>query len=203
MTTIEDKINLFSKIIYDKLNEEKKQRLDAFNLDAEKKISDEKERLNILKKNLQNQVKKKSNIKLSGVIAKEKLNKQREVLSLKDNLIKDVLESVREKLVEFTSTLEYKDYFISNIQKTLKEVEKGSYYIEVLKKDYDKFQSEIVVILNQYTDYNIEIKISGDDFIGGHVLKDNEGKFRIDNSIYSTLQANKEIIGVRVMEMLA
>ena len=203
MTTIEDKINLFSKIIYDKVNEEKKQRLDAFNLDAEKKITAKKEKLEDLKQNLQKEAKKKSNIKSNALVAKEKLNRQREVLSLKDNLIKDALESVRERLVEFTSTLQYKDYFISNIQNTLKGVDKGSYYIVVLKKDYEKFQTEIGVILSKCIDYNIEIKISGDDFIGGHVLKDHDGKFRIDNSIYSALQASKEIIGVRVMEMLS
>ncbi|MGH4051008.1 MAG: V-type ATP synthase subunit E [Clostridium sp.] len=203
MTTIEDKINLFSKIIYDKVNEEKKQRLDAFNLDAKKKITFEKTRLDDLKKSLQKEAKKKSNIKSNAIVAKENLNKQREVLALKDNLIKDALESVRERLVKFTSTIEYKEYFISSIEKTLKAVDKGSYYIEVLKKDYDKFKSEMEVILRGCIDYNIEIKILDDDFIGGHVLKDHEGKFRIDSSIYSALQANKEKIGVRVMEMLS
>lgn len=30
MTTIEDKINLFSKVIYDKVNDEKEEKLKAF-----------------------------------------------------------------------------------------------------------------------------------------------------------------------------
>ena len=41
------------------------------------------------------------------------------------------------------------------------------------------------------------------DFIGGLMLKDVEGKFKIDNSIYSKLLESKEIIGVRVMEVLS
>jgi len=203
MTTIEDKINLFSKIIYDKVNEEKKERLDAFSKDAQKKINVEQENINDLRQKLQREVKKKSNIKSNAIIAKEKLNKQREVLSLKDKLIKDTLESVRQRLVEFVSADEYKPYFIRNIQKTLKGIEKGDYYIVVLKRDYEKFQSEIEDILKAYDDYKIEIKISEDDFIGGHLLKDFKGEFRIDNSIYSALQESKEIIGVRVMEMLS
>ena len=44
MTTIEDKISLFSKIIYDKVNEEKKERLETFSLEAQKRINAEKKR---------------------------------------------------------------------------------------------------------------------------------------------------------------
>ena len=136
-------------------------------------------------------------------MAKERLNKQREMLFLKDKLIHEALENVREKLVEFVSLTEYKPYFLSILQKSLKEIDKGNYYIIVLKRDYEKFQTEIEDILNEYSDGNVEIKISEEDFIGGHILKDFEGKFKIDNSIYSKLQESKEIIGVRVMEMLA
>ena len=143
MTTIEDKISLFSKIIYDKVNEEKEERLEAFSLEAEKKINVEKEKIEELRQNLQRDVAKKSNIKANGIVAKERLNKQREMLSLKDKLIKEALENVREKLVEFVCLPEYKSYFLSILEKTLKEIDSGNYYIIVLKRDYEKFQSEI------------------------------------------------------------
>ncbi|MBU3110445.1 V-type ATP synthase subunit E [Clostridium lacusfryxellense] len=203
MTTIEDKISLFSKIIYDKVNEEKKERLDLFNIEAQRKISTEKEKIKDLSLKLQSESQKKSSIKSNALIAKEKLNKQREVLLLKDKLIEDALESVHQRLLDFVCLDEYKSYFISGIQRNLKAIDKGSYYILVLKRDYDKFKSEIEDVLKEYTDYNIQIKISEDDFIGGHLLKDFDGRFRMDSSIYSTLHESKELIGVRVMEMLA
>ena len=49
MTTIEDKISLFSKIIYDKVNEEKEERLKAFSMEAEKRINMEKEKIEELR----------------------------------------------------------------------------------------------------------------------------------------------------------
>lgn len=203
MTTIEDKINLFSKIIYDKVNKEKEEKLDAFSLEAEKKINIEKQNIEELRRIIQREVTKKTNIKANGIVAKERINKQREVLFLKDKLIMDALENVRVKLVQFVSCEGYKSYFISNLKKTLKAIDKGNYYIIVLKRDYKKFQSEIEIALREYGDYNFEIKISEQDFIGGHILKDFEGTFIINNSIYAALQESKEIIGVRVMEMLA
>ncbi|MFT5872100.1 MAG: V/A-type H+-transporting ATPase subunit E [Clostridium sp.] len=203
MTTIEDKISLFSKIIYDKVNEEKQEKLEAFSLDAEKKVNMESEKIEELRRGLQVEVAKKSNIKANRIVAKEKLNKQREILFLKEKLIGEALEGVREKLVEFVCSSEYKPYFISALKKTLAGIDKGNYYIIVMKRDYEKFKSEVEVILNGYSDGNIEIKISEEDFIGGVILKDFEEKFKMDNTIYSALQESKEIVGVRVMEVLA
>lgn len=202
-TTIEDKISLFSKIIYDKVNEEKEERLEVFKAEAEKRINVESEKIEVLKRNLQREVEKKSNINANKIVAKERLNKQREILSLKDKLIKQTLEDVHKKLVEFVCFDEYKPHFLTMLQNTLKGIDKGNYYIIILKSDYEKFQSEIEIVLKEYTNGSIEIKISEEDFIGGLILMDFEGKFKIDNSIYSKLQECKEKIGIRVMEMLA
>jgi V/A-type H+-transporting ATPase subunit E len=203
MTTIEDKISLFSKIIYDKVNGEKNEKLEALNSEIEKKLDSEKEKIEELRRNLQIEVTKKSNIKANGIVAKERLNKQREILFLKDKLIHNTLENVREKLVQFVSLPEYKLYLISTLQKILKEIDKGNYYIVVLKRDNEKFNSDIQVVISEYHNLNVEIVISDVDFIGGIVVRDFEGEFKIDNSIESKLQDSKELIGVRVMEMLA
>ncbi|MBZ9636121.1 V-type ATP synthase subunit E [Clostridium sp. FP1] len=203
MTTIEDKISLFSKIIYDKVNEEKEGRLKDFRSEAQKRINVEKEKIEELRRCLKRDVAKKSDIKANGIVAKERLKKQREMLFLKEKLIKEALENVGQKLVEFASLPEYKPYFLNILEKTLKEIDSGDYYIIILKRDYEKFKREIGVVLNNYSDRNVEIKISEEDFIGGIILKDIDGKFKIDNSLYSKLEESKEIIGVRVMEMLA
>ena len=203
MTTIEDKISLFSKIIYDKVNEEKEEKLEAFNREAEEKIKVEKEKIEELRSVLQREVAKKANIKANEIVSKERLNKQREVLILKDKLIRDALENVKEKLVEFVDSVEYELYFISAVQKTLKALDKGKYFVILLKRDYEKFQNEIEVILGNCSERNVEIRISEEDFIGGLILKDFDGKFKIDNSLYSKLQESKEIIGVKVMEILS
>lgn len=203
MTTIEDKISLFSKIIYDKVNEEKEERLAAFYKEAEKKIIAEKERLEELQRSIESEVVKKANIKANEIVAKEKLNKQREVLFLKDKLIKDTLENVREKLMDFVSSEEYRPYFINALQTMLKGIDSGTYYVIVLERDYKKFQNEIEVVLSKNSNMKVEIKISEEDFIGGLIVKDFEGRFKIDNSISSKLQESKEIIGVRVMEMMS
>jgi V/A-type H+/Na+-transporting ATPase subunit E len=203
MTTIEDKISLFSKIIYDKLNEEKEERLKAFNDEALKQIDTEKQNIEELRKNLQREAFKKANIKANEIVAKEKLNKQREVLALKGSLVKETLGKIKERLIVFVNTEEYKKYFLNRLQSILKEVEEGSYYAVVLSRDYERFKKEIEDIVNSYSNKKIEIKFSEEDFIGGIILKDLKGKFKIDHSLYSKLVDCEELLGVKVMEMLA
>lgn len=203
MTTIEDKISLFSKIIYDKVNEEKEEKIDALSKEINEKLNLEKEKIKELRQNLLREVTKKSNIKGNEIVAKERLNKQREVLFLKDKLICNTLENVRQKLVQFVNLPEYKNYFINTLQKTLMEINKGNFYVIVLERDYEKFKNEIDEVLKTRSDIFVEVKMSEEDFIGGVMIRDFDGKFKIDNSINSKLQDCKEIIGVRVMEMLA
>ncbi|MBU3194665.1 V-type ATP synthase subunit E [Clostridium algidicarnis] len=202
MTTIEDKISLFSKIIYEKLNEEKEEKLKAFNEEAELKINTEKEKISQIKKVSEREIIRKANVKASEIIAKENLNKQREMLRLKDDIIKTTIEEIKNKLLDFVNSKEYEDYLMSTVAKNLRLLSKGEYYLIVLDRDFNKYESQIKAILKDFLDKKIEIKVSKEDFIGGIMIKDFEGRFNIDNSISAKLEESKELIGIKVMEML-
>ncbi|MBB6630147.1 V-type ATP synthase subunit E [Clostridium algidicarnis] len=202
MTTIEDKISLFSKIIYEKLNEEKEEKLKAFNEEAELKINTEKEKISQIKKVSEREIIRKANVKASEIIAKENLNKQREMLRLKDGIIKTTIEEIKNKLLDFVNSKEYEDYLMSTVTKNLRLLSKGEYYLIVLDRDFNKYESQIKATLKDFLDKKIEIKVSKEDFIGGIMIKDFEGRFNIDNSISAKLEESKELIGIKVMEML-
>ncbi|MBU3203366.1 V-type ATP synthase subunit E [Clostridium algidicarnis] len=202
MTTIEDKISLFSKIIYEKLNEEKEEKLKAFNEEAELKINTEKEKISQIKKVSEREIIRKANVKASEIIAKENLNKQREMLRLKDDIIKTTIEEIKNKLLDFVNSKEYEDYLMSTVTKNLRLLSKGEYYLIVLDRDFNKYESQIKATLKDFLDKKIEIKVSKEDFIGGIMIKDFEGRFNIDNSISAKLEESKELIGIKVMEML-
>ncbi|MBU3195414.1 hypothetical protein KPL26_01900 [Clostridium algidicarnis] len=202
MTTIEDKISLFSKIIYEKLNEEKEEKLKAFNEEAELKMNTERKKISQIKKVSEREIIRKANVKASEIIAKENLNKQREMLRLKDDIIKTTIKEIKDKLLDFVNSKEYEDYLMSTITKNLKLLNKGEYYLIVLDRDLNKYESQIKVALEDFMDKKVEIKVSKADFIGGVMIKDFEGRFNIDNSISSKLEESKELIGIKVMKML-
>lgn len=203
MTTIEDKLSLFSKIIYDKLNEEKEEKLKAYDEEALREINNEKQNIEELRKNLKREALKKANIKANEIVAKEKLNKQREVLALKSNLIKVAVEEIKEMLLNYVKSELYKEYFLTLLKGVFQGIGDGRYCVILLSRDYERFKKEIENLINIYPSKIALIKVSEEDFIGGVILKDLEGKFKIDHSLYSKLTDSEEIIGVKVMEMLS
>ena len=202
MTTIDDKINLFSKIIFDKVNEEKDEKLGEFNKEAQKKLEEENAKISELKKNIQRDILKKANTKANEIVAREKLNKQREILALKEALIEATLDEVKDKLLQYVSSKQYDDFFMDSLEKALREVEAGSYYLVLVERDYQRFKEDIQALKGKFNNKTIEIRISEEDFIGGVILLDAKGTFKVDNSLFAKLQESKELIGVKVMEML-
>lgn len=203
MTTIEDKINLFSKILYEKVNEEKEERLKVFNQEAQKKLAEQRQKINESRKNLRIEFEKRYNIKANEIIAKEKLNKQRTILYVKDELIKDVLLQVRSKLTKFADSEGYREYLLSSFMKVMDNLEEGNYYLEITHKDYEKFEKDIKLIIGKYENKKMEIRISESDMIGGVIIKDFQSTFKVDNSLYCKLEESQEFAGIKVMEMLA
>jgi len=203
MTTIEDKINLFSKILYEKVNEEKEERLKVFNQEAQKKLAEQRQKINESRKNLRIEFEKRYNIKANEIIAKEKLNKQRAILNVKDELIKDVLLQVRSKLTKFADSEGYREYLLSSFMKVMDNLEEGNYYLDITHKDYEKFEKDIKLIIGKYENKKMEIRISESDMIGGVIIKDFQSTFKVDSSLYCKLEDSQEFAGIKVMEMLA
>lgn len=203
MTTIEDKINLFSKIIYDKVNEEKENKLEEFYKMEEKKLSSEKEKITELRKNLKTTLDKKYNIKANEIISREKLNKQKAILMLKDELVKNTLSEVKARLLYFISSQEYKYYFLKSLRKSIESLEAGRYKLIILERDYKRFYEEIELAKKEYSQINLTTIFSEEEFIGGIIIMDENETFKIDNSLYSKLEESREIIGIKVMDMLA
>lgn len=203
MTTIEDKINLFSKIIYDKVNDEKEERVKAFDAKVKEKMSLEKQKIDELRISLKTSLNKKYNTKANEIIAREKLDKQKAILAIKEELVNNTLSEVKARLLYFISSKEYKNYFIALLYKIFDELEEGKYNLILLERDYKRFENDIKAAIDKYSHINITIKTSNEEFIGGVILKDEKETFKIDNSLYYKLEESKEFIGIRVMEKLA
>lgn len=202
MTTIEDKIKLFSKIVYDKIDEQKNKDFEEFEKEKEKVLVEEKAKIKNLEKDAISEISKKAIIKANEIIAKEKLIKQQEILQVKEELIKDAESSLMEKLRTFCNTNEYENYYFGVINNTLNEIPKGNYVMYVSSQDFDKYESETYKHINSIGDIKIEIKKTKKDIIGGIIIEELEGRFRVDNSLYSKLLSSREKLGVKIIESI-
>lgn len=195
MVTIEDKINLFSKIIYDEVDEKINFQLDKLKkVEAETMEKEEKDIEKYKNKNTQH-INKKSDSKYEKAILELRIREQQELLSLKENMIDEILYSLKKRLVDFTNSDEYVDYIKKYLDNTLKSIENNEGSIVYFnEKDKEIFKK----IINKK---DVEISDETKDIIGGYILQDKNNKFRIDCSLDENVKECKEKIGISITEL--
>lgn len=195
MVTIEDKINLFSKIIYDEVDEKINFQLDKLKeVEAETMEKEEKDIEKYKNKNTQH-INKKSDSKYEKAIFELRIREQQELLSLKENMIDEILYSLKKRLVDFTNSDEYIDYIKNYLDNTLKSIENNEGSIVYFnEKDKEIFKK----IINKK---DVEISDETKDIIGGYILQDKNNKFRIDCSLDENVKECKEKIGISITEL--
>lgn len=202
-TTIDDKLRLFHKAIFDKLEERKQQALKKFEEEKEVILKEKMEELDKVRKVSEKEAQKKSKTKANEIISKEELKRHNEVLKLKSELIQKTLEEVKEKLIDFANSEDYDKYFKDNLTDALMNLKPGSYTLYAREEDLKRFQGYINE--KNLANGHIELKTSsfGENIIGGFMLEDASMKFKYDNTLISKLNDSKEQIGIMVTEALA
>ncbi|KAJ49321.1 hypothetical protein CTM_23704, partial [Clostridium tetanomorphum DSM 665] len=180
MVTIEDKLKLFSKIVFDKIDEELKSEFVAFQSEKEEILRNEEDKVNKEREREINAIKKKAEVKKREIISKAKIEKQKDILKLKENMIDSLLEELIMKLKEYTQCEDYKKYLYKEINLALTQFKNDQFILYLNKQDYEKYKEEIKCkILNS----NVSIEETKEDVIGGFILQDKDMKYRIDNTL--------------------
>ncbi|CDI50517.1 V-type ATP synthase subunit E [Clostridium tetani 12124569] len=110
-------------------------------------------------------------------------------------MINEALESLKERIMDFTKSDEYTNYIKNHLDNTLKDIEnKKGIIIYFNKKDLEKFKK----IINKD---NVEVSNESKDIIGGYIIQDKNNKFRVDCSLETSIEECKEKIGISITEL--
>lgn len=199
MTTIEDKMKLFSKIVFNKIDEEIKEQYLLFENEREEKLKKEQEKIKYKRENAIKDIERKSNIYKKEMVSKVKIKSQQEILDLKEGMIENILEELKLRLTNYADTEEYKNYLYNQINLIYSEFSHNSLVLYLNKKDMKVYGSEIKSL---YFNTDLEVRQMDLDIIGGFILEDKEKRFRIDNSFIRKIHDSKELIGMKVTEAL-
>lgn len=197
--TNEDKLNFFTKVIYERIDEdikksqmlfeqEKAQKLDKFN-----KYSKQKKASEI------SETEEKFNFRTMELITKAKHKSKQQILSFKETLIDYMISSLKNKFDEFVESEGYKDFFMDLINKTVQFVERQPANIYITEKDFHRYGFEVNQLLKGS---NVAVTSTDKPIIGGVIIEDIDKNFRIDNSILSVIEDNKDYISLILMEAL-
>ncbi|WP_186431036.1 V-type ATP synthase subunit E [Clostridium sp. BSD9I1] len=204
MTSIEDKLKLFTKIVFSEIDEQFKKQEEKASSEINEILLKENEKLKNYKEKTIKDIEKKITAKQREKVSKVKMDTQRKLLNIKEEIITETIEEVKKGITEYSSTEEYGSYLLNEI-KSLKSNEvleiPESFILYLSEKDIEKYKEDIEEELKDISQ-SFNIKPSKVPIIGGFILEDEDKKFRIDNSLIHKIYELKEEVGTKVMDEL-
>lgn len=192
-TTIDDKISLFTKVIFEKLENEygeKKQRL-IERYEAEKSAVEAK-----LKKKLEERISEASrdaNVKKDHMVSKAKAEAHFEVLRKREELLERLYDEIREKIRHFLDTPEYLEFLKDALIRVTSRFPRDEkvYYI-LTPDDFRKHEQEIRSFLQSLKpEGEFEVVIGDSGMLGGVIARSQTGRIEVDLSFETLLRENR------------
>lgn len=199
MITIEEKIKLFTKIVYDRVEKENRLTIDKFNEEFLGLLEDKKREFVLASDESYKRSKREIEKESSQILSKARVEAKKIILAEEKNLIDKTIKALYEYGLEYTKSKEYEEYFkrlLSSAVNELKNAEEIT--LSITKEDRDKFDA---VIKNSLEGIKTEYEID-DSIIGGLVVLDTQRHIRIDMSLASKIMGSRDIIGQKIADIL-
>jgi V/A-type H+/Na+-transporting ATPase subunit E len=198
--TIEDKIELFSKLIFGNIEEkssEKRQRLaethrkelETLKLDMEKR-----------KKELMETATVKAEREKIKLVAQAKNQQQQMLVQQKQRAMQSIMKKLQELAADFTNTQDYKVYMEKNVESLIKTLDRSkqiTFY--VMEKDQQLTEGIVVEKLKKANkQVRFEIKKVSNNIIGGIIAEDMEELLQLDLTIIALIDENRDTVGAAI-----
>jgi V/A-type H+/Na+-transporting ATPase subunit E len=201
MTTIEDKVKLFIKIIYEKIDESKEKEFQEFIKEKELRFEELRKYIEDKKLETINESHKRSEVRAAELITSQKIKSHQEILSLKQKFIKETIELLKKNFESFVQSEDYKEFLLELIEKSLTTIDKEEYTLLLSAKDLECY-GDMIINIAQRCGKVISIGEAKKAIIGGYLIEHKSGKFRIENSFAAKIREFEEYIGLQVMSLL-
>lgn len=199
MVTVEEKLKLFSKIVFDKVEKKNKSELSEYANKHENLINDKtsefEKQANVMLEKGMNEIDREKVL----IISKAKMNEKKLILKTKNNLLNELLISLAEQLKTFVDTDSYKKLFIDEIYKASSVLKDSSeIIIELTAKDKERFKDEIK---KAFKNSSLSLK-ENDDLIGGFFAIDVKNDVKVDFSLMNKIDMSREYAGEQLFNLL-
>ena len=201
MILLENKIAIFNKIVFLKQKEECEKRIREEREKADKILA---EKIESLKKDEEAFVNRRVTLaKRRGYELIASVEEQKRVLFLEEDekLLNELLETLSQKLLEFTKTDEYVNLETENFKNILDEIDEKSIYLYVKNNENERLiekfkeiakEKGIDLIIDELFEYHI----------GGFIISDMDRTYNINLSLKNKLEDMRYEIGSMLHEKL-
>lgn len=194
MILLENKLEMFNKIVYKTKEVECAKKLQEF----KDKCNEEKENKKIeLEKNSEETIKRRVNLaqkRKYEILAKVSEDKRISELQKNEELRAKFVVELEKKVVEFTQSEEYIVFYKEKFSKLLEELDDGEYILRVLAKD----KTRLFDIYNEMVkdrEINLIYEELDERLLGGFTISDKKETYNIDSSLKEKINDRKYDIG--------
>lgn len=201
MITIEDKLNIFYKIVLEKEKEESLKVLNEIEEKNKATLAKHRERLLKVKDDIIEKSIKNGELKKDELISQEIVEARKRIFTKKEGLLNDLILSLEKKAKDFVNSEEYSQYLLDRIGGVLKDIEDEAIIIYLKNEDRLRL-SESIAKIGMEIGKKISFENATEDIIGGFIVSDIDKKYLIDESFKGKIEENKYLIGEELYSTL-
>ena len=198
--TIEDKIELFSKVIFGSIEEKSSQKRESLGEAHDKELEELSKEIEIRKAEFTEVAIAKAEREKVKLIAKANNQQQHVLLNKKQQAIQNVMERLQELARTFTETQDYKDYMKKSVKSVITTLDKSKHItFYSMEKDFQLI-GQILEEMSADTDNQIkyDIKKTTYNIIGGIIAEDMVNLMQLDLTLKALIDEYKETVGAAI-----
>lgn len=197
MITIEEKINLFTKIVYEKVEKENKEAIKKFEEEYVKIIDQKKEEFKKRAEELEYKtVSEIEKIKVQ-TLSKAHIKGKRMLLETRNKIYNTALKDIIDFTKQINNSKAYREFFSDKLNKLINNYEIKEAHIIITQADWNLWYKDLQMKSNK----NLSVEFD-DNIIGGFILIDYKNNVKYDFSIINLVEANREKIGEKLFSLL-
>ncbi|MTI48778.1 V-type ATP synthase subunit E family protein [Sporosalibacterium faouarense] len=205
MITIEEKLNTFSKMIFEKEQKEADEKLKNMREENQRIIENHKKEISKKCNLLIEKKVKEAKTKKNEMTSKASLEARNKILNEKKRMLADLVCEIKNRGRRFIENNEYEAFLIYGLSDIFSNMKKDTHLsIYVTEKDVNRFRDKIYKLIEKrdLSSNEIDIIPIEEDIIGGFIIIDHDKDIRIDHTIKTRIEDNKELIGQMLYESL-
>ncbi|MGM0395967.1 MAG: V-type ATP synthase subunit E [Bacillota bacterium] len=201
MITVEDKLEIFYKIVYKDEEEKYLKALKELEENNQQLLENKKEEMKrqreeIIRRKVTQAKVERNELKSEGLEeTKARLRQKRKQIEM------DLVSSIVDRAKEFAKSKEYGEYLCRNLDKYLVEFEEDE--VVLMLREEDRLISESCLMkLKKKTGKTFIVEPLPEEKIGGFMISNKERTFNIDHTLRTLIQEKEYMIGKKLNQAL-
>ncbi|MGJ0847202.1 V-type ATP synthase subunit E [Tissierella praeacuta] len=201
MITLEDKLDIFYKIVFKEEEAKCKKLLEELEFKNNSILEEKKIELEKKKEEIIERKRILAEIQKNEMVSKAVGESRGKILEKREEVLRDLISSLEDRARKFVLSSDYEGYLLNKIVQIIREVSEKEIIISITEIDKERFE-DFILEIGKENNKDISLNLISPDIIGGFTLSDKDRSYNLDNSFKTIIEENKYLIGKRLYSSL-